>query len=177
MGSTTPGGLPFMQDHDPLSDVADYIEQLAVAVEAALATAGGQEPIYAKANRGTLSLSSGTAYQALDMTADDYTIGGVTRSGGGLVAPVDGLYNLQASLQFAANATGARSGWLFINGAGLTEARMVLGPSPTAHCFTLSMDARLSAGDVVTLQGYQNSGGALNLNTATLAIRRVGPLP
>lgn len=83
-----------------------------------------------------------------------------------LTIPSAGVYNLQATGAFAANATGIRIVEIHVNGtirAG-ASANSIGAGTPTALSAGCS---RLCAqGDTVTMRVYQNSGAPLNLEGA-----------
>lgn len=83
-----------------------------------------------------------------------------------------GLYAIQASLVFAANATGQRTISLQKNG---TTALTVANDFPFANAgiatgMTQTVWALLSAGDYVEVNVFQNSGGNLNVTAAQASL-------
>lgn len=88
--------------------------------------------------------------------------GGMRAADGGLQVPVTGWYQFSAGVRYDSNNTGYR------------QLRLVKNASTTLHLeqtnaggFTpvsLSNQFYLNAGDIVTLAGWQNSGGNLNFN-------------
>lgn len=73
-----------------------------------------------------------------------------------------GTYWFEAVLEFAANTTGVRAAKLLKNGT--TDYMGTLFPaSTTARPMVVGMIPGLVAGDYVEVAGFQNSGGALNM--------------
>jgi hypothetical protein len=85
-----------------------------------------------------------------------------------------GLYQITYNLAFAANATGARYGFIWVNGGDLSDP---LGVTVAAQAFASRFGAtyivNLSAGDYVQINARQTSGGALNLIYADLFLLRL----
>lgn len=76
-----------------------------------------------------------------------------------------GVYAFWAGGRFAANATGERVLYIQVNGAtyiGIKGQMAITTGNPT-DVQVVSTDYPLSVGDTVRLQGFQNSGGNLNL--------------
>jgi hypothetical protein len=76
-----------------------------------------------------------------------------------------GWWNVGAQLIFAANATGVREFIIQVNGA--TDIAFSAGPAPTAadiFGIPFSTSYQMAVGDYFTCQGYQTSGGNLNIN-------------
>ena len=76
-----------------------------------------------------------------------------------------GDYRISAGVTFAANATGTRSAKLIVNST--TVAALDIGVS-AVHSTTIPLTATypLVAGDVVKVQGFQDSGGNLNYGSS-----------
>jgi hypothetical protein len=81
-----------------------------------------------------------------------------------LVATTSGVYNIYANVRFAANSTGIRQIALVESGSTLTIAReSILNAGSSVIDLTIQTEWKFTAGQYVRLFGYQNSGGALNL--------------
>lgn len=126
--------------------------------------------VYGRVSSTSATQSFTTASEA-QITAFDTSAGNgvTTNAGAGSVTIVTaGRYTINVRVTWAANATGVRRIRLM---RGANNIAVDLS-SPSAAIFmqnsiTLS-DYVLSAGDVLTVLGYQTSGGALSLN-ATLS--------
>jgi len=89
----------------------------------------------------------------------------------------DGFYCITANVAFAANATGRRAVTLVLNGAGTGSVQV--GASPTGGTnLSVTTNLYLFAGDQVTVNAFQNSGGALNTIASAgfpvLSVGRIG---
>lgn len=84
-----------------------------------------------------------------------------------LTAPVDGIYAISASVQWAATgATGMRSLSIQRNAASFlaVDTRDDLAGATNATSQEVTTQARLQAGDFVRAQVFQDSGGDLSVN-------------
>jgi hypothetical protein len=91
----------------------------------------------------------------------------------------DGFYCITANVAFATNATGRRAVTLVLNGVGISS--VVLSASSSSGTNLVSTtNMYLFSGDQITVNGFQNSGGALNtVATASgaftaLSVGRIG---
>lgn len=94
-----------------------------------------------------------------------------------ITLPCDGVWHGLASAQVAANANGYRELTVMINGAGPASAWSMRHQSLGASVVVALQASRTFAGnkgDTVTVALGQTSGGALNVNPATLALHWVG---
>lgn len=126
------------------------------------------------------SVPNATWFQPTSYTNSDFIGLGVSWNAGGsggLTADVPGVYLVQFSGQFAANATGQRVLGMGINGANPQQWHHASYPVNSASHPTYmnaSWLVNLSAGDIVRLLVYQNSGGALNGDEFILSMVRIG---
>ena len=97
-------------------------------------------------------------------TAITFTPGGSTPPGGYFTIHETGVYDCSAALNYPANAVGRRVIRMMINGAFHTQVDLPAGGSATNNVSPLlSTTAKLTAGDQVWFETYQNSGGNLSL--------------
>ncbi len=95
-----------------------------------------------------------------------------------IAIPIDGVYLVQGSISWVGNLTGIRESSIFINAVGNVA---ISGPSAaTGVKQQPTFVGRLSAGDLITLKVFQNSGGNLNVGTSngvgpTLSAQWLGP--
>jgi hypothetical protein len=91
------------------------------------------------------------------------------------VAPITGVYHIEANLAFASNATGYRSVQLVRNGSASLGPGVTVTPlTGTETAVFVAADYLLTKDEYVTVQVVQNSGGALNVNSgATMSLRWV----
>lgn len=78
-------------------------------------------------------------------------------------AGLAGKYLVTSKIDFAANATGQRVLYHFINGVLVNLAVQPVNSTANGSSFELSGVYNLSAGNYINLQVYQDSGGALNV--------------
>lgn len=99
-----------------------------------------------------------------------------------LTAQVPGRYMAVASMRWAANGTGFRTGEIRLNGStviGRHAQAFVAAGSPTQYTL-VSSPVSLSIGDYMELIAWQNSGAALdldaqNVHSVSLALEYLGP--
>lgn len=83
--------------------------------------------------------------------------------------PRTGKYRITAQAEFAGNATGYRQARVTVNGSALARSTKIVpnnGASLEAQA-SIEIYAILTAGDIVRLEAYQDSGGSLNLTSNT----------
>jgi hypothetical protein len=87
----------------------------------------------------------------------------------------DGWYMIGANVAFDINATGNRAVWVELNGSAGTGTTIINQNNASfatfANRFTIGAPYLLAAGDYVTLNVRQNSGGALNLLANDYSVR------
>lgn len=89
-----------------------------------------------------------------------------------LTIPVGGggWYDIGACVQFEANATGRRDTWIELNGSagtGTVILKEIRDAAPTSQTVAnIGGPTLLAAGDYITLNVLQTSGGALNVQSA-----------
>lgn len=114
---------------------------------------------------GTQSLTSGTAASInFDLEAfDGFTMHDNVTNNTRITVPRSGYYEVCAEISFAANATGQRGYVVLQNGAEV--ARHIVGAGGAGLTVTVagSHVFYVSSGHYFEIQGYQNSGGALNV--------------
>ena len=84
-----------------------------------------------------------------------------------IIAPVDGVYSIEACIAFASNNAGYRRMYIRLNGGDNIAGQLTV-PFGTATTTQLSTGTirRLVAGDYVELFGYQSSGGGLSVTAS-----------
>jgi hypothetical protein len=83
-----------------------------------------------------------------------------------VVVPVAGRYQIKSKLTFTSNATGYRRLRLYKNGSGGTLLASNSCSAVNGDVTTLNLNETvdLVAGDYVQVNGFQNSGGSLNVD-------------
>lgn len=113
---------------------------------------------------GTLSVANATNVDVSGWTTVD-NIGGFSVSGGVITVTNSGIYNITVAVSFEANNAGARAvGLAFSSG----RTARVTNPANTANVqvstVIVSLNAiPLVAGETITIQARQTSGGAINI--------------
>lgn len=85
-----------------------------------------------------------------------------------------GTYQISGYVEFAANATGVRQARILRNGVLVGKASL---PATAAGgtCCAVSATVECEKNDIVVLQGFQDSGGALNVTEASLQVALLRP--
>jgi hypothetical protein len=115
------------------------------------------------ANNSSTQINLGTVVR------DD---GGFTGTANALTVPAgkDGWYIITGSIFWPSNATGVRNAELFIGGAAQSPRAVTQSSSSAFASEIASQVIYLAAGQVVTLAGFQNSGGSISTSSAWLSI-------
>lgn len=165
MTGSTAGGLPYLQNHEPLADVADAMKALAQAVDV-------RPYSYKKFGAGQ-SHTNGTWVTVTGMADDGGTVGMTYSAGTGTWTVTQaGRYQIIAMVQFPPTGGGTRGTQVLKGG---TAVATMLSPAATNSSGARLVDeVRFAAGDTFVLQGFQASGGTINSNDATAKIRMIG---
>jgi hypothetical protein len=122
------------------------------------------------------SINNNTA-TALTFSSETYDTDGMADLGAQatrLTCKTAGRYAVSASFEYAANATGIRIGWLYVNGAFQDEG--VSYPSAgagVASWVTISFIRNLIIDDYIEIVAYQTSGGGLNVSNKSLSAQLI----
>ena len=125
------------------------------------------------ATNEVITFPSGSTTEELD---DDSFHDGATNTSR-LTVPTGGAgwYDIGACVQFAANTTGRRETWIELNGSAGTGTPILMvaqDAPPTAQAvLNPSGFYLLAAGDYLTLNVYQNSTVALNVQANNYSVR------
>ncbi|HEX6686424.1 MAG TPA: hypothetical protein VF062_26870 [Candidatus Limnocylindrales bacterium] len=179
MPDTTARGIQFPVEGDQGTPLNEKFEQLAetadAAIDDALASLGLQWR--ALRNDGFSHNSTGnwqnvTNWQPVDGDPGDAV--GITYSTGVLTVSADGLYLANLTLAFDDDPDGTRGARFLRTGATAIGARAGwLGRVSATESGTGWVLAALSAGDTLTIQGFQSSGGNLALEISESQMNRV----
>src|SRR5574338_499982 len=130
----------------------------------------------------TASIPDNT-YTNITWQVEDYDVGGWWSSGTVITVPDSAVPSgstaiaivVLANIRFDTNGTAGRA--LVLNVNGSSEDAIFLGASSTdvTSC-ALSTIAIVAAGDELTLQAQQGSGGALDMTVAKVRLARLGPV-
>ena len=85
---------------------------------------------------------------------------------------LDGAYLIQASVAFAADATGIREAQLYVNGFARPEVRTVINNSGAGSITVVNINTtyQLSGGDYIQVYANHNNGSTLALQNASCCI-------
>jgi hypothetical protein len=125
--------------------------------------------VYGRISSTTATQSFTTASEAAITAFDTNAGNGVTTNaaGGSLTIVTAGRYAINCRVTWASNATGVRRLRLMKNANQLAVDLQSPGSALAFQNTITFTDYVLAAGDVLTVLGYQTSGGSLNLNAAT----------
>lgn len=114
----------------------------------------------------TQSITTGTdTGMSLNTEAADADGGHSTSSNTSRYAPqTAGVWDLNAAVPFAANATGKREAAFRVNGTTTHHAAAIPAAVASRMCLNLSGKIPLTVGDYVEVVVFQDSGGNLNLD-------------
>lgn len=90
----------------------------------------------------------------------DYS-GGVAGDSGGMRVPVDGWYQVTATMRWGSESSGTRQVRIEVNG---TTVAADVGPASNGLTQSASMALRLYGGDVVRMPVYQSHGSTISSN-------------
>ena len=123
-------------------------------------------------NNAGQSIASAT-WTSANLNSEDYDVGTMhdtATNNSRITVPTGGggLYYVCGILSFDSNGTGVRAGRLRKNGATvLTQCNQPNAGATDAVSVPLNTVISLNAADYIEMQGYQNSGGNLNIGSAT----------
>lgn len=136
-----------------------------------------------KVSRNASTSIPNTTWTTITFTAETYDYGSWWSSGTNIVVPASAVpsgYTTIALLPFIstlfdANASGYRAIQLLVNGSNQfsgTEASFATDQARVRA----SEYVVVSAGDIITIQLYQNSGGSLNASFTSVSLARFLPV-
>lgn len=117
----------------------------------------------------TQSLSTATV-TTLSFNSERYDTGAMhdtSTNNSRLTVPKPGVYLVGGHVEFAANATGQRGLYLYLNGATYLAYDIHDASAANETAVTVSTVDQFVVGDYVELRAYQSSGGMLNVNSVT----------
>lgn len=158
--------------------LASDLNLLGTGISEAQAILSGLGASGFRINRGSNQSIPDTTNTAISFTSEIYDFGGWWSSGTTATVPAGAIpagyttivAELVARAFFASNATGYRRIDILVNGS--VVARKTVGANATAGTDDETTDfVEVAAGDTITLEVTQTSGGALNV-TALLTVMR-----
>lgn len=156
--STTPTlALPWPNNDEPVTNGWDAVRDLAVALDAHLAT-----PYYrgeAQANQA-IPTANWTMIDHVQVAAR-----GCTEAGGLVTCPRAGVYLLHGTARWSGSAAGFwRKLGVYVNGALVNGSVVAMPPNGNGVTMEVSAIVTVAAAQTVGMAGYQDSGGNLDVN-------------
>lgn len=174
MPSTTARGIQYPVVGDAVAPLATKFQSLATTADTAITNALGTLNMPFRSLANTVGFTHNSNGNWLTVTGwtgadgDPGNGGGIDYANGILTVSVAGLYAAQLTMQFEVNATGNRGARFLKTGAAAAGARFLWISSATDFISgTAWYLGSLSAGDTLTAQGFQSSGGSLALRIAS----------
>lgn len=167
MGNTTNYQIPYPEQHDipdgagQMKAIADKVDSVVFANARVVTCVVYQTVVQALPNQ---------AWTALTFDAEHYdtdAMHSTTTQNSRIVIPVSGTYLLVGGVAFAFNATGRRGAQWAVGGVANAFGALTMLPTLTAAgsnpaLAATSLPLRLTAGQYVELQAFQDTGAALN---------------
>jgi hypothetical protein len=154
-----------MRNREHIKDrhIRDEFEQLVTGLNGAGYLAGHELRYALAVSTGTQSVASGVVavLRNLVPSEDPYDL---VQVGGSIRIPVSGLYSVVGRVYWAVSAAGTiRAGYLYLNSAQLPpDYRFPVGAGGIGTSNYIPHLIRCVKGDMISLAGYQDSGGPLN---------------
>lgn len=106
---------------------------------------------------------------------EEDNMAGFTAGGSVITVSTAGIWTIKGGIFWPANGTGTRAFLILVDGVELTGAGDERIPTAAATTrMVVSADVKLTAGQQIKLQGYQTSGGALNVSGGRFSVIRSG---
>lgn len=126
-------------------------------------------PMCAVTKNTTQSVGSGSTGILVSWNVESYDVGGMTTGTGVTMATIPanrgGKYLIGATVQFATNATGYRQVLIEVSGnTRVRQTNAAVSGNPTR--VSISSVQQCASGDSISIGVFQNSGAALNIETA-----------
>jgi hypothetical protein len=130
-----------------------------------LATLSPSGPAWGTMRKSTAQAIPDSTFTQLDW-ADrvDVTTYGLTAGNTGFTVVVPGVYSVSASPSMVANATGNRVARILVNGAVVSQG-LTIGATAVQARLANATVVKCAATDVINVDVWQSSGGALNTST------------
>ena len=183
--STSVSGVKYLSAIPPLPNAGVWLLANGSDVLALGSVAAAGRSVAPRVNRTALlsvanSTDTAVTWQAAD--GNDLTSWSSGTNPTRITAQVPGRYMAVASMRWASNGTGFRTGEIRLNGTtiiGRHAQAFVAAGSPTQYTLT-SMPITMAIGDYLELIAWQNSGAALDLAyqndySISMALEFLGP--
>ena len=160
---------PFLRELERATDLRDSDLEDYLAV-------GSYSPSVGVQRAATQSIGSGGSPTAIAFDTEDWLSTELFEWDGASKITVQqaGIVDIKANLRYAANGTGWRSAFVYVNGlqeiAGDERGAYAIGQPR----ISVSVLYPALEGDHIELYGYQTSGGSLNVDLAKLQVAWLG---
>lgn len=167
---TTNFSFPY-PGYGDLPDGPDAVKDLADAVDAKIkelndaqtaARVAGDTIISSSRRQATAQSLTNNVFTTI--TFDTSELNEIPWTTDHFTVPTAGYYQINAALIFATNSTGIRGIRITVNATAIAQSQGAAGT--TGNGASVSRCLKLAAGDSVSIQGFQNSGGALTVAAA-----------
>lgn len=121
-------------------------------------------------NDAAISHSSSGSWQYLTFNSevhDTDTMHSTSSNTGRITFNKGGVYVVSGHIEFASNATGIRGISIRLGGSTFIAINSTTAINGTTHALSISTIRQFSATNYIELGAYQNSGGALNVNSSS----------
>lgn len=185
MSTSYPGAIDTLTNPDGTDGLdnpshADQHTNANDAIEAIQTTLGVKYGARVKAIRSTNQSLNNSSSTTIDFTAaDEFDTDGFhdpSSNSTRITIPsgLDGVYLVLGHIQYAQNSTGVRINRILVNGSA-TNYRTTAAAFSTSTTAFVQVYAilELAATNYVEMDGFQTSGGALNVSTASLALFKI----
>lgn len=149
-------------DADQLTPLEDLFNQVLTEAETYADSLVSNRPHARRLQTASQSLTSGSLTKISNFTTELDPSVDISYGTGDWTVGTSGVYVVSGQISFAANASGYRRALIYRAGALIGEA-VNSAISGLDLCVQVTLPPiRLTAGDVISLRGIQNSGGALS---------------
>lgn len=131
-------------------------------------------PAYCELIRSATQQLLDSTYTSVAFTAENADTHGMHAANStDIVIVVPGIYHFSGYISWPNSTVGSRTGRIVAGGATLTADKTEAFNG--SHWNTMDATAKLAQGTVVTMDGLQNTGGALSISAARLTACWLGP--
>jgi len=180
-GFTSPQNFPYPLYTDPAGSGPAQIQAFAEAVDDAIVAQQTAITNAKERKRGSAESSAVVAVANTTLTNATFTTElldndnmvnlGVDNTA--ITATTAGLYYVQATAKWVANATGSREVNITLNTVNVGGIRSLAAAAPSESQIDVSTLVYATAGQIFRLSVFQSSGGALNMNYRRLSAVRL----
>ena len=116
----------------------------------------------------TIDNDSATAFDYDSVVEHNSRYTAVSTPASGVTVPITGLYLIEATVTFTANATGHREAYISVGGSTLGGTSTYAPSSTRAWVGQISATKRLSAATAIAVYAYQDSTASLDTSESAM---------